>query len=61
MWCVSCRVPVACVNLTIGHWPAGARAQLRREAWAKAEESPMGHLNPVPFFHLYALSLPPHQ
>ncbi|ELR25035.1 methyltransferase [Acanthamoeba castellanii str. Neff] len=39
----------------------GARAQLRREAWAKAEESPMGHLNPVPFFHLYALSLPPHQ
>jgi hypothetical protein len=35
----------------------GARAHLRREAWAKAEESPMGHLNPVPFFHLYALSL----
>ncbi|ELR23109.1 uncharacterized protein ACA1_008740 [Acanthamoeba castellanii str. Neff] len=37
------------------------RAQLRREAWAKAEESPMGHLNPVPFFHLYALSLTLHQ
>lgn len=36
----------------------GESAELQLEKWAKAEESPIGHLNPVPFFHLYALRLP---
>jgi len=35
----------------------GGRAQVHLESWAKSEDSPMGHLNPVPIFHLYAIYL----